>query len=85
MYHSHCHSKTKGEDELDDDKLLQTKPNQVKDKFGTQANFEEALKEAQKFQKKYPNAEAIPDSELPENFDWRDIKGIDFMNPLRNQ
>jgi hypothetical protein len=27
----------------------------------------------------------IPDSELPENFDWRNIKGVDFTNPHRDQ
>ena len=36
-------------------------------------------------QAKYSSADEIPDSELPENFDWRDIQGYDFTNEHRNQ
>ena len=53
--------------------------------FGEQDNFAEAHKEALKFQQTYANADAIPDSALPENFDWRDVKGIDFTGEHRNQ
>lgn len=35
--------------------------------------------------KKYSDADGIPDSEIPENFDWRNIKGINFMNGHRHQ
>jgi len=56
-----------------------------KKKFGEGPEFAQALAEAQKFQKKYSNANEIPDSELPENFDWRNIKGYDFTNEHRNQ
>lgn len=68
--------------------LAQTKAStQVKDAvlFGEQDNFKEALGEAQKFQKKYSSADKITDEELPANFDWRNIKGVDFTNQHRDQ
>jgi hypothetical protein len=34
---------------------------------------------------KYTNAESIPDSEIPDNFDWRSIGNFNFMNELRDQ
>jgi hypothetical protein len=34
--------------------------------------------------KQYSDAQSIPDSELPENFDWKDISGVNFMNPHRD-
>jgi len=43
------------------------------------------LEEARKYQKKYATADAIPDSELPKNFDWRNIKGVNFTNQHRDQ
>lgn len=39
--------------------------------FGQGANFKAALDEAQKYMTKYQDAQSIPDSELPDNFDWR--------------
>jgi cathepsin C len=36
-------------------------------------DFEKAHKFALSMQAKYSSADEIPDSELPENFDWRDI------------
>jgi len=53
--------------------------------FGEGKDFEKVLEKAQHYQKAYPNSEAIPDSELTENHDWRDIQGYDFTNPHRNQ
>jgi hypothetical protein len=47
--------------------------------------FKKALETAQKYQKAYSDANAIPDSELPENFDWRNVSGFDFTNPHRDQ
>lgn len=35
--------------------------------------------------KKYETSEEIPDDELPENFDWRDVGGYNFLGPVRNQ
>lgn len=34
--------------------------------------------------KKYATAEEIPDAEIPENFDWRNIKSVDFTNSHRH-
>jgi hypothetical protein len=53
--------------------------------FEEHQNFQAAWSEAKMFQKKYPDAQSIPDSELPENFDWRDIKGVDFTSKHRDQ
>jgi hypothetical protein len=34
--------------------------------------------------KKYQKAEDIPDSELPETLDWRNIDGVDFTSHFRD-
>lgn len=52
--------------------------------FGEGANFKAALEEAQKYMNKYPDAQSIPDTELPENHDWRSIGGYNFMNEHRD-
>lgn len=52
--------------------------------FEEAENFAQAYSEARKYQEKYQDASAIPDSELPENFDWRDIKGVDFTSKHRD-
>ena len=53
--------------------------------FGEGEDFAKALAEAQKYQKKYSSADQIPDNELPENFDWRNVGGHDFTNKHRDQ
>lgn len=53
--------------------------------FGHGEAFKSALEEAQKFQKKYQSADQIPDEELPDNFDWRNVGGYDFTNKHRDQ
>lgn len=35
--------------------------------------------------KAYPDGESIPDDMIPENFDWRNVGGVNFMNPHRDQ
>jgi len=35
--------------------------------------------------KKYKKADDIPDNEVPINFDWTDIKGVDYTNKPRHQ
>jgi hypothetical protein len=35
--------------------------------------------------KTYASADEIPDSELPNNFDWRNVGGVDFTNKHRDQ
>ena len=47
--------------------------------------FSDALKTAQSWSKKYPSAEAIPDQELPETFDQRNINKFDFTTKVRDQ
>jgi hypothetical protein len=38
----------------------------------------------QEWAKKYKAADEIPDSLLPETFDFRNVDGFDFTNPLRD-
>ena len=52
--------------------------------FGEGDDFKKALAEAQKYRTKYANPGDIPDAELPENFDWRDVAGVDFTNKHRD-
>ena len=81
-YGSHC-QKEKEEARLS---LAQTASKEEEaSSFGQQENFAGAWEEAQKFQKKYPDAESIPQDELPANFDWRNIKGVDFTSKHRDQ
>ena len=35
--------------------------------------------------KKYTSADQIPESELPETHDWRDVNGFDYTAPFRDQ
>lgn len=65
--------------------LAQTDNSEKSQAFGTQEDFKEKWEKARKYQKKYKDAASIPDEELPEKFDWRDIDGIDFTNPIRDQ
>lgn len=37
------------------------------------------------FQTKYQTAEEIPDDQLPDHFDWRDVQGFDFTGQVRDQ
>jgi len=76
-YGTHCHESNLAEVK---------KPSETsKVEFGKQPNFSEALTEAQKYAKKYQDTASIPDSELPLNFDWRNVSGVDFTNPHRDQ
>lgn len=43
------------------------------------------MEDAQKYMKTYATADEIPDSELPNNFDWRNVGGVDFTNKHRDQ
>lgn len=47
--------------------------------------FKETLEKAQKWRKQYPNAQEIPDAEIPEAYDFRNINGYDFTGPVRDQ
>lgn len=52
--------------------------------FGDE-EFSKTLQLAQQYQKKYKSANEIPDSELPQNYDFRNINGYDFTNRVRDQ
>ena len=56
-------------------------------KFGKMSdeNFVKALEYAQTWQKKYSDAQEIPDEEIPENHDFRNINGYDFTSDILNQ
>jgi len=53
--------------------------------FGQGPLFASALAEAQKYQTKYTTSDAIPDSEVPVFFDWRNVGGYDFTGKIRDQ
>ena len=71
----HCSKKPQ------DTQLIQTEEVQ----FGSGPNFDSALSYVQSFQKKYPTAEAIPDQDIPKEFDLRNIQGVDFTGKIRDQ
>jgi C1A family cysteine protease len=35
--------------------------------------------------KKYKTPSEIPDDEIPDNFDWRNVGGYDFLGSVRDQ
>jgi len=53
--------------------------------FGDGKDFDKVSDKASHYMKNFNDADSIPDSELTENHDWRDIDGYDFTNPHRNQ
>ena len=82
MY-THCEqqtslAQTSSKDE-GDESLVQTL------EFGKGDEFTKSLDSAQKFQKKYTSYSEIPDTELPEQFDWRNVDGYDFTSQIRDQ
>lgn len=48
------------------------------------AAFVAALEKAQSWARKYPTADEIPDNKIPDSYDFRDVDGFDFTNPLRD-
>lgn len=87
-YGSHCDKPQTlaqtGNSESENQKGKGQEESEAEAPFGKQKNFQHAWKVAKKFQK-YASAEDIPDSELPANFDWRNVEGIDWTNEHRNQ
>jgi hypothetical protein len=55
--------------------MIDKKTQNDEKKFGDMSNegFKKALQYAQQWQKKYSDAQDIPDSEIPENHDFRNI------------
>jgi len=35
--------------------------------------------------KKYPDADSIPEREIPKNYTFKNIEGYNFMQPVRDQ
>lgn len=48
-------------------------------------NFKKALESTQKWAKQYKSASDIPDSALPEAYDYTNIGGYNFLGPIRDQ
>ena len=58
----------------------------AKPKFGDKSpEFKKALEKVQSYGQKYKTADDIPDSELPEVYDFTNIDGFDFTGPVRDQ
>jgi len=51
----------------------------------TQPNFPKLLRRLNHGPKKYATADQIPDSELPETYDFTNMEGFDFTGPVRDQ
>ena len=75
--------------DVDDDntQIDEDQPTSNKKEFGVPGDkdFAASQAKAQKFMKKYGNAQDIPDEELPETHDFRDIDGYDYTSYFRDQ
>lgn len=77
--------------EKDDDDQIQSMEQQELDpnkkEFGAKGDkeFDAVLEKARQWQKKYANSKDIPDSEIPEKLDYRDVDGYDFTSYFRDQ
>ena len=47
-------------------------------------DWDAVAEKARQMQEKYASAEEIPDTELPEQFDWRNYHGFDFTGEVRD-
>ena len=57
-----------------------------KGKFGEETDkFKKAVAKAQKWAKEYKNTDEIPDSVIPDAWDFRNIENYDFTGDLRDQ
>lgn len=55
-------------------------------KFGEDTKeFKDSVEHAQSFGKKYQSIDDMPDSMVPEKWDFRNIKGYDYTGELRDQ
>lgn len=58
----------------------------AKNKFGDGSKeFRDALTKAQSWGKNYGTPDEIPDSEIPESYDFSNLDGFDFTGPIRDQ
>lgn len=53
--------------------------------FGEGPEFNAVKEKVQKYQKLFKSADEIPDTELPAQFDWRNVDGYDFTGKVRDQ
>ena len=69
--------------------LAQTDSNiktKVKTKnFAEGEEFKGALDKAQSWSQKYSKSEDIPDKEIPDSYDFRNLDGYDFTGEIRDQ
>lgn len=65
--------------------MLDGKKNGEAKKFGEGDEFNKAWAKFQDLQQKYSSASGIPETELPEQFDLRNVNGFDFTGGIRNQ
>jgi hypothetical protein len=74
------------DDENQDEANIQTAIDK-NENFGNKDNkeFMAALEKAQKYMKSFKNSQDIPDSELPDSLDFRNIDGFDFTSYFRDQ
>jgi hypothetical protein len=86
-YGAHCDNEAVSLAQVTDaDEQAEEDPAPTKKEFGVDgdADFQKALGKAQSMMKKYGTASEIPDSELPESLDFRDVDGYDFTSYYRN-
>ena len=87
-YGSHCDAKPEQnlaqiESEMTLEQDRSRKGKDFSSKSG--AEFDAAVKKAQKWYNNYATADEIPDQLIPESYDMRKVDGFDFTNPLRDQ
>lgn len=60
-------------------------PSAGKVKFGEKSEaFSQAVEYAHHWKTKYVTPDSIPDSEVPDSYDFRNIKEVDFTGPIRD-
>ena len=84
-YGSHCDGLLLAQ--TTDDNLQVSDDTVETKKFGDKKDpkFQAAFAKVQKYMKKFKNSQDIPDSELPETLDFRNIDGYDFTAQFRDQ
>jgi len=81
-YGAHCDDLKLAQ--LDESVVIEKK--QKKGKVGDNTpEFKKLLEKAQSWAKKYKTADDIPDSALPESYDFSNLDGYDFTGPIRDQ
>lgn len=84
QYGDHCEALSLAQTSSDSEEGAESEKLVIAKAFEHHENFAAAWEEAKKYQS-FATADEIPDDQLPENFDWRNVKGVDFTNPHRDQ